>query len=59
MVKKQWPAFQMRKGVWDEKLKNITRTIMKRIILNEDGDEAEDDEVRDDDEDKDDGGGRN
>ena len=29
---------------------------MKRIILNEDGDEAEDDEVRDDDEDKDDGG---
>ena len=24
-------SFQMRKGAWDEELKNITRTMMKRI----------------------------
>ena len=54
MMKKQWTAFQMRKGVWDEELKNINKDDKEEDNLNEDGDEAEDDEVGDDDDEDDD-----
>ncbi|XP_068723456.1 uncharacterized protein [Montipora capricornis] len=60
-MKKQWPDFQMRKGVWDEKLKKYYKGDNEEDNLNEDGDEAKEDEVgddddEDDDEDEDDGG---